>query len=224
MSNGYRYERKFMTTLGHREAGHIIRDHPALFRKVFQPRRINNFYFDDAQHTNYFENVDGAAQRKKFRIRWYGEVFGPVHKPVLEIKVKEGYLGKKVSYPLAGFDVHQGISLSDIRRVLAASDLPGALSAELALCELHLLNSYTRSYTLSADGRFRVTLDWGLTYYALRQHANPFFHRFVDRGHTIVELKYESGDDRFAHRITSGFPFRVTRSSKYVMGLDYLSQ
>ncbi len=218
-----RYERKFMTSLGYRDMEHLIYHHPAMFRKIFRPRRINNFYLDDTQHTNYFENVDGAAQRKKIRIRWYGDLFGRAHNPVLEIKIKKGHLGKKLSYPLVDFNVRKGFSLSDVQDVLAASQLPDVLRTELALQELHLLNSYLRMYALSADGRFRVTLDWDLCYYALSQHKNNFFQRFTDFAHTIVELKYDAPDDHFAHQITRRFPFRMTRSSKYVMGLDYVS-
>ena len=223
MGQELRYERKFMTSLGYRDIEHIIHHHPAMFRKIFQPRRVNNVYLDDTQRTNYFENVYGTATRKKIRIRWYGELFGCVHHPVLEIKIKQGHLGKKVSYPLVDFAVGKGFSLSDMQGVLAASQLPDVLRTELALHELNLLNSYQRMYALSADGRFRVTLDWDLGYYAMSQHENTFLQRFTDFDHTIVELKYDALDDCFANQITRQFPFRMTRSSKYVMGISYVS-
>ena len=222
MIQGFRYERKFMTSLGYRAMEHIVHHHPAMFRKIFHPRRVNNIYLDDIQHTNYFENVDGTARRKKIRMRWYGDLLGRVHSPVLEIKIKNGHLGKKISYPLVDFDVRKGFSLSDVQGVLAASQLPDVLRAELALHELRLLNSYMRTYALSADGQFRSTLDWDLCYYALSQHENNLLQRFRDGTHTILELKYDVAADLLANQITGRFPFRMTRSSKYIMGLDYV--
>jgi hypothetical protein len=38
----------------------------------------------------------------------------------------------------------------------------------------------------------------------------------------IVELKYAAGDDDDARSITSAFPFRPTKSSKYVTGVQRL--
>jgi hypothetical protein len=38
----------------------------------------------------------------------------------------------------------------------------------------------------------------------------------------IIELKYGLGHEDEASRIATRFPFRVTRSSKYVIGVDAL--
>jgi hypothetical protein len=36
----------------------------------------------------------------------------------------------------------------------------------------------------------------------------------------VVELKYQIEDDPRAQRIAAAFPFRMTRSSKYVQGIE----
>ncbi|MFT7452391.1 MAG: hypothetical protein ACI9VN_003123 [Patescibacteria group bacterium] len=38
----------------------------------------------------------------------------------------------------------------------------------------------------------------------------------------IVELKYDIVDDEDAQYISNLFPFRLTKSSKYVSGVDHL--
>ncbi len=220
MTQAYRYERKFMTTLTRPDAQCVLRHHPSMFRAIFQPRQVNNIYLDDAACSNYTENVDGAAQRRKIRVRWYGDLFGSIHKPVLEIKLREGYLGRKVSYALAGFEMTERAPGPLLRRVFTDSSLPDALRAELAVHEPQLVNSYSRSYALSADSRFRATLDSDLTYYSRGQLGNSLRHKHADRAHRIIELKYSAADDHDANRVSDHFPFRMTRSSKYVMGLD----
>jgi hypothetical protein len=68
--------------------------------------------------------------------------------------------------------------------------------------------------------RFRVTVDNGLTFYHLNKFSNHFLNKQVNYQDTVVELKYHKEDDPHADQIAAGFPFRVTRSSKYVQGID----
>ena len=59
-----------------------------------------NFYFDSVNFNNYYDNLDGNIFRTKIRIRWYGDLFGYIENPVLELKIKNGLLGNKISYNL----------------------------------------------------------------------------------------------------------------------------
>ena len=100
----FRYERKFLIDGGSRqEIETALRVHPALFSRIFHPRFINNIYFDSFAMAAYSDAVSGHMNRAKLRIRWYGDLFGPVERPVLEIKIKQGMVGRKESYPLKGF-------------------------------------------------------------------------------------------------------------------------
>ena len=47
-----------------------------------------------------------------------------------------------------------------------------------------------------------------------------FAARREERYSKVFELKYEPEHDEEARRISSWFPFRMTRSSKYVTGLQ----
>ena len=56
----------------------------------------------------------------------------------------------------------------------------------------------------------------------LKIHCNTFLNKRTDFYHTIVELKYANNCDDSAGDITRHLPFRVSKSSKYVAGIDYL--
>ena len=87
-NHNYRFERKFTIpdsyNLKHVES--LIKRNTFLFREVFHERQVNNIYFDTAAYNDYFDNVLGVSDRKKIRIRWYGDTFGAIKKPKLEIK------------------------------------------------------------------------------------------------------------------------------------------
>ena len=91
VTSDYRYERKFVTSeLSKYHVESIVKTHPAIFSEIYQLRNVNNMYFDSFRLVNYSDNVDGSSDRIKIRIRWYGELFGKIKNPVLEIKEKKG--------------------------------------------------------------------------------------------------------------------------------------
>jgi hypothetical protein len=63
-------------------------------------------------------------------------------------------------------------------------------------------------------------VDTGMTYFDLNRHNNSFRYKCVDHDKIIVELKYEADNDHGANKVSAFFPFRVTKSSKYVQGID----
>ena len=219
----YRCERKFLTGLRSEEVETLLRAQPALFREIYPERCVNNLYLDTPDDRDYLDNVDGLSERRKTRVRWYGTTFGRVEVPVLEFKIKRGYRGTKVAYPLGPLAMESGFSATDLHAAIEKSDLEYSVRLELRALEPRLLNCYRRKYFLSASGRFRATIDSELSYYAVGRWRNRFLHRVRDEVHTVLELKYEVGADEAADVITSRLPFRVTRSSKYVMGRDLLS-
>ena len=191
--------------------------HPGFFRQIYAPRAVNNIYLDSPDLKSMNDNVDGAQNRVKTRIRWYGTMLGQTT-PRLELKFKNGLVGRKRIFPLAPLDMREGCSPELIRRLFLDSDLPEAVDLHLSLLRPTLLNRYGRRYYLSADGLFRITVDTELRFF-------PVVSAGVSRparmnATTVVELKYDrAAADRSAD-ITQHFPFRVSRSSKYVTGLQ----
>jgi hypothetical protein len=195
--------------------------HPAAFREIFHPRYINNIYLDSNELDFYFDNVSGKGSRKKARIRWYGDLFGSIAKPVLEFKIREGFLGNKISFPLAPFGLDTDFNIDTLRTVYDKSELPSWAYEVLMLLKPSLLNRYKRKYTLNFDGDFRLTLDTELSYHLIGSNNNAFMQSFKSE-EVIVELKYDFDQEKKAGSISNKLPFRLTKSSKYVNGVDLL--
>jgi SPX domain protein involved in polyphosphate accumulation len=218
----YRYERKFLVDelLPFQVEG-LIKLHPRLFYAPYPPRFVNNLYLDTPDMENYYDNVNGAGNRRKVRVRWYGAPFGKLSKVLLEIKVKDGLVGTKHTYPLAPFRLDQGFCSHSFKSVVLASDLPENVRRDLLNLEVVLFNRYYRHYYASLDGHFRVTLDSEMVFYkANGVLGNAFIHHQENYRELVVELKYEIDQEPHANRVASFFPFRVMRNSKYVQGIE----
>ncbi len=219
--NGYRFERKYhITEAPTGEIEHWVRRCPAMFSEVYVPRFINNIYFDSPNLEAYFQNLDGLADRTKVRIRWYGDLFGQIQKPVLEFKIKRSRVGTKESFRLMPFTLNRGFHVSELRPVLEDPALPPRVLVELSHLEPALINRYHRKYFVSADGHYRITVDSKLEFYRVHRHANQFLSRSTLPESTVMELKYSGETAALDERIMNFFPFRVTRMSKYVTGLE----
>jgi len=219
----YRFERKFLVSeLNRYEIESIVKHHPAIFSEIYHQRFINNIYFDTIKMSAYLDNLAGIDQRLKVRIRWYGELFGFIEKPVLELKVKKGLLGGKIRYPLDSFYLDSKYSLKVQQDIFTKSGVPDVLVEQLKSLRFALLNHYNRKYFESANHKFRITIDFDMEAFKLDSANNSFIEKVIDRNNIILELKYADKDDEEARFITNYFPFRMTKSSKYVTGIDRL--
>jgi hypothetical protein len=215
-----RYERKFVTfELDLAEALAVIRFHPAHFREAYHARFVNNIYFDTPCFDHYQDNVRGVANRVKCRIRWYGAPRGPIARPTLELKRKRGLLGSKESHALRPFDLDDDL---DAAGLFEKSELPEPLRCELASLRPVLMNRYRRRYFASRDESYRVTVDTELGFRAPTRGPGRLPTWVGRDGRVIVELKFGIGKEDLGARIATRFPFRLTRSSKYVVGVDAL--
>jgi len=219
----YRFERKFFIfELSVEEVESIIKLHPAIFSEVYHPRYINNIYLDSFGNKSYFDNVDGHNDRAKFRIRWYGRIFGNIEKPALEKKVKKGLLGSKSLFLIDPISVDDNLTIDTIKNTLHNSKIPDDLKFEVMRLRPVILNHYKRKYFQSADGNYRITIDSDLLFYRINCFNNSFQHKIYNDLAVILELKYDFDNDNSADSITNYFPFRMTKSSKYVEGIEKL--
>jgi len=224
MSAHYRYERKFaVPALTPQAIEAIVKVNPAHFSEIYSERFVNNIYFDSFNLKSYFDRIDGVNNSLKIRIRWYGPLFGYIETPVLELKIKNGPLGKKNSFVLRGFLFNDDFNLAKNQDVFRESDLPDFLKTGLASVEFSLLNHFKRKYFISADRDFRITIDSGVVYYKLKNHHNVFLHKISGGNGTVLELKYDQDKDDIVGGITNFLPFRMTRNSKYVNGVENLN-
>lgn len=221
--NKYRYERKYVV-VNHdaTKVESIIKFHPAIFKEIYQERFINNIYFDTLGFKNYNDNVDGCSDRMKVRIRWYGNLFGKIIKPTLEFKIKKGLVGYKESFLLDSYEMKKSFSINDIHSILAKSKIPEWAKNKFHALHPTLLNRYSRKYYLSSDKNYRVTIDKRLEYYKISSFNNNFSSYSQDLHSTTIELKYDANSDSNANNISAKFPFRLSKNSKYVNGIDLI--
>ncbi|MEM6272738.1 MAG: VTC domain-containing protein [Bacteroidota bacterium] len=242
-----RYERKYrVEELGLAGVRAILERHPVSFRTLYPDRQVNNIYLDTRQMTFYRENLSGVSQRRKYRIRWYGPDLLQVRRPVLEIKLKDGELGEKVSAGLPDFavgrypDVQQALR-SELRALAYAAPetdaAPERVEADaegesavvvpkrrpFPVLDLvpALLNTYRRSYLISNDGRFRLTIDREMHFYRMGAGFRPYRNYAEDRV-VVVEVKYEAADDPLYYTVGQYLPFRLGKNSKYVNGMRFV--
>lgn len=219
--NTSRFERKFVVSdMEYHDIIQQIRNNSAMFTSLFVPRYINNIYFDTNDLDFFLDNVSGKGSRKKARVRWYGNMQGKIEKPVLEFKMREGMVGNKLSFPLAPVVIDNNITSDKLMTMFEASDLPVWALNVVKMLSPTLLNRYHRQYFISFDNNFRLTVDNELMYYGIGNSNNSLLESHRDNN-TIVELKYDNRfDGQPAAEVTNELPFRLTKSSKYVVGFE----
>ncbi|MDI6700399.1 MAG: VTC domain-containing protein [bacterium] len=216
----WRYERKFVIeNIDYKIIEGILYTHPAFFKEIFHKRQINNIYLDTINYKNYYDHVDGSSNRIKIRIRWYNETFGFIEKPVLELKIRNGLLGRKESYTLESFSVNNDLNINILNKVFNESDIPERIKILLKNYSPSLLNVYNRKYFISYDKKFRITIDSDMKFYKIRNNNNTFLSYSENYNNTILEIKYDFENEKYIKFITEFLPFRLSKNSKYVNGL-----
>jgi len=221
-TNG-RYERKALISgLVPAQIEFLLKTHPLLFREIHHQRHINNIYFDTIERSIYADGVEGAVRRQKVRVRWYGDLVGAIDAPVLELKNKQGLVGWKDSFPLKPFSLTKDTGAASLRPCLVTREGLEWFERELASLDAVLVNRYSRRYFQSAHGRIRATIDTDPTYYRVPNRDGGRWVRYQDRTHTVLEFKYDAKDDDELRLLLADSPFRLTKSSKYVQGIDLI--
>ena len=206
-----RYELKYYLTEGDYDRFiAVVNEHPAGFVKNYPDRTVNNIYLDSPDLDSWHETQFGLSERKKYRIRWYGD-WERMEQPALEIKVKQNQLGTKLVYPLRSLNWD---SLSkDIDHIKADLSLPHHLM-------ISSTNFYSRSYFESHCGIYRITIDKELNF------GNGLYNLVkpeIPSRWGVMELKYDLTDDQDSDWVKQFIPFQRSKFSKYVNAL-YLTR
>ena len=214
-TSDYRFERKMpVERLSVAAAIALVRRHPAAFSEIYQQRTINSLYLDTVNHRCMHDAEEGIAERYKVRVRWYNDDATSW----LEFKVRSGLVQRKERVELPGLNA-VAASHAELNAAFAESALDAPVLQQLCGLTPSLCNTYERRYFLSADKRFRITVDWGICY---RRHPalnRPVASNPLRPSVVVIELKYPTDADADAGQISSVFPMRVGRYSKYVEGL-----
>lgn len=206
-----RYERKYrIEGMSVPAIKQLLKLHPASFRSLYPDRQVNNVYFDTPTLTTFHQNVGGDSERKKYRVRWYGKDIRAIESPNFEVKSKHSELGTKTVTPVAAFELDKFESITQEVNKLIQYD---------SFLQPSLLNSYGRSYLISMDGKYRLTIDYSLAYHSLINSQRFHAYHITDAA-VVLEIKYEEEDDARIGTITQHLPFRQSRHSKYVYGIQ----
>ena len=216
-STNLRFERKFILKESRFGDLNLILKKKALgFRKAFPDRHVNSIYFDTHDFRYYCENLDGIANRHKIRIRWYGKDSETlIENPKLELKIKQGLVGTKQRHKLAGFNSKK--NLNKLILELGTADIPEDTKLLMKSVLPVVLVRYTRKYFISRNNQIRLTFDDNIRYY---NAGNGFIRGAGIRDqNNIVEIKYAVENDEWVEQISSNFPYRLNKNSKYVNAL-----
>jgi|APSaa5957512535_1039671.scaffolds.fasta_scaffold03226_11 hypothetical protein len=216
--DNWRYELKYIVSdFSSAEVLSYIKLHPAMFSEVFYQRQVNNIYFDTPDFSAFSDNVIGISKRLKIRCRWYGDTFGLIENPILELKIKDSAVGRKESLPLERFTLTKHTTANNVFNLIKSKEMTSLAKRTLLVTRPVLINSYSRRYFLSSCGRFRITYDVNLKFHSFIGNRDP---KIVNQN--ILEVKFSKKDMSYIKNIMSHFPFRLNKSSKYVTGISEL--
>lgn len=218
--NNFRYEKKYVLEKFELEdIFEMIKNHKFQFREIYSSRMINNIYLDTLRFKSFHQNLDGFKKREKYRIRWYGNLFGDIQ-PKFEIKQKYAQLSTKKIIEINNIFLNKGSNVSEIRKKILLSKEINHKYKFLRFLYPTLLNRYKRRYFLSKDNKFRLTVDNKLEYFCLFNTNKIFSNKKSDFASYILELKYQKEYDDLAHFFSEFMPIRLCRNSKYVNGIN----
>lgn len=220
-----RYERKFLYpyTTPEEVIQRVVLCNPFNFSEIYHRRAVNNIYYDDQAYSFYHQNVAGDDKREKIRLRWYGDIFEQVKNPTLEIKRKYGVVGDKLSFALSEIenDLSKQQNLNSKIEALLTQKEQLNLCSKMQSLTPSLYNSYERRYFLSHCKRFRITIDYNMSFY------NPNLSNFIRSkaflNDVVMELKYAVDDDQVCRELTQHFTARLSKNSKYVRGVQLIN-
>ena len=197
-----------------------IEVHPLAFKTSYPDRVINNIYFDTYELGCFAQNLAGVSERKKYRFRWYGDSFAPL-RGSFEIKERLNLLGRKERYPLELSASLDELSLERLRNEILAQIPAAAASQFRSITEPVLINRYRRQYFESFSRRVRITIDQRLEFYDQRHALRPRT-RFSQNAPDVVilECKFAAEDGDETRRLLGGLPGRMSRCSKYILGVQ----
>lgn len=215
-----RYEIKFVYSPHLKDRVLVwLHAHIEAFYSHYPTRRVNNVYFDTSDLQAFSENLAGISRRCKVRLRWYGDSLLPCP-GTLEFKNKHSSLGWKDKFEIVRPPFTAGDSWRAVHRGLRGQLPPNARPVFDEHDQAALINSYERRYFESRNGRLRITVDSDLVMFDQTRSRGPNVTRRINMPDVhVLELKCESLDRKMAAKLLATCPVRVSRFSKYTVGM-----
>tara|TARA_Y100000741_G_scaffold160939_1_gene121417 strand:- start:104 stop:769 length:666 start_codon:yes stop_codon:yes gene_type:complete len=178
------------------------------FRTQYPARNVNSVYFDTYNYTSIRQNLDGVSNKKKIRVRWYGNK-DIMTNPVLEIKSKKGFETKKESSSIKELD---NVKLSDLH--IIKEKLNKKLKSKKIINPI-LTTHYEREYFISLNKKIRATVDYNLKSIFLNNITQIDIVKNF-KNICILEFKYSTSLDKYVRENLKGITLRLSKNSKFV--------
>ncbi len=208
-----RYERKWVVSAqNYNKLLNDILNFNIGFKKSYKDRNVNSIYFDSPLFLSVKENFYGLTEKRKYRVRWYGNK-NIITKPVLEIKKKNGWINQKELIKINNFDnckINNPLNIVNLEKFINKN-----LKLKKKIIPL-VTTHYLRKYMVSKKFNIRITLDRFL------QSGEIINYRFVtnkiDLKNLIFEMKYENKYDNFVKNNLM-HNYRLSKNSKFINSL-----
>ena len=192
------------------------------FSKQYDNRQVNSLYYDNFDRDLYNCNLFGLLRRKKYRLRWYGNIYGK-HNSFFEIKNKDNDKGFKKIFKINKLDINRNTQFSFIHK---------KINEKLDLIERKnfsffdkpiIMIKYLREYFINWNKNVRITIDNDIVGYELinRKELNLKIQRKL-LNQSILEIKFEESAIKDVELFLENFLILKTKNSKYVNFCDML--
>ena len=188
------------------------------FFKKYPDRQINSLYFDDYNFSCVKDNLSGIAQRRKYRLRWYGSNEEELTDPIFEIKIKNGRLGSKRYFNVPELNNKlNNLKIRQIQEIALSKNKNKKLFFDKDL-NPSLIVSYKRNY-FENNNDIRITVDNDIIFSdpsnekLIQNHDQAVFNK------RIIEFKFSINKKDYVSRIMKDLNIVPSRHSKYLSGL-----
>ena len=154
------------------------------------------------------QNLDGVSNKKKYRIRWYGD-FKILKRPVFEIKSKKGFEVQKNNHNIDELENCNLLQSSDLDKIKVCVNNKFKFKNELIPI---LSTHYLRRYFISSNNLVRATLDQNLKSLSFISNFG-IIKEYTD---IILEMKYDLDLDHFVRKNINNIPVRFSKISKFI--------
>jgi len=218
-----RYEKKFYFDIQKYERTlSKIKFNSEGFTEVYPERIINSIYFDDYNFSSFKESKEGDLNRKKIRLRWYGNDCEKVSVN-LEFKEKKAEIGIKKIFSLGIVNIKDILEKNFLQKLVEKSEFKNNFH-KLSLINLVpvIFCFYKRKYFLSSNKLIRLTIDREISYAPISYRFNFWKKKLVQYPKFVIEIKYEKTKDIKEIFNNEFLETRTSRFSKYTNGVDFI--
>ena len=181
------------------------------FRTQYPLRKVNSIYFDTQDYVSIRQNLDGVSNKKKIRIRWYGNK-NIINKPIIEIKSKKGFETKKESISIKELNNLNLLNLDNLKTI---QEILNFKLKQKKVIHPVLTTHYEREYFISLNGKIRATIDYDLKSIFLNNLSQiDIIKNF--KNICILELKYSTSLDKYVRKNLKDISLRLSKNSKFV--------